>query len=418
MSRLADDDPNRHEIEQVSRVTSREENQPDLEIPPDRDVAPRPHPLPETGTETTADSAGFTKWQTVIWREWSRCEDDGYAYYLFDLIKNTTFGWKFIVTMAVLGTMLGALAGYTIGAIMASGGLYFGPLNLSAFPPVILGLLMAITGGLIGVEGSRRFRALYFWWQGQPSASLVERSLQEAVTQRPAVKHIWAEPLQRLEQEKKRPPQPTQLIETLNSRNWGDRFVAQKTLVVIGGKAAQPLQEIAKDEANPLQKMSMWLLSCIEQETANKFAWRTDNTLCPHCLTRFEPQQIDVGVGVTFTCYGCRVCGQSRDYLYLPDGVVALLHNSANQKMVEKEGQLRVNWLVDRTLFDFDWVGIAQATDEEVERFAVQVGNDTDPFRRPHYRQMPCLIAAECQLSENTLRVLRHTFGKVKRQAK
>ena len=199
----------------------------------------------------------------------------------------------------------------------------------------------------------------------------------------------------------------------LGSPNWEDRFVAQKTLVAIGGEATQPLQEIARDESNPLQKMGIWLLSCIEQETANRFAWRIDHTLCPHCLTRFEPQQIEVSVGVAFTCYGCRVCGQSREYLYLPRGVVAILDTSTNNVLAQKKGRLRVNWAAKRTLFDFDWVGIAHATDEDVERFAVQVGNDTDPVRQPRYRQMQCIISPECHLSENTLRVLRHTFGQV-----
>jgi len=51
-----------------------------------------------------------------------------------------------------------------------------------------------------------------------------------------------------------------------------------------------------------------------------------------------------------------------------------------------------------------------------VERFAVQVGNDTDPFRRPRYRQMRCVVKPECNLSENTLRILDSVFGQVVRQ--
>ena len=273
---------------------------------------------------------------------------------------------------------------------------------------------MAITGGLIGVEGSRRFRALYFWWQGQPSASLVERSLRQAIARHPAAERVWAEPLQRLAQEKKQPDQPGQLIKTLGSSNWGDRFVAQKTLVAIGGAATPTLQEVAQDEANSLQKIGLWLLSCIEQETANKFAWRTDSTLCPHCLTRFDARSVEVGVGVSFSYYGCRVCGQSQDYLYLPGGVVAMLDASSNQKLAERDGRLRINWTVNRVLFDFDGVAITHATDEDVERFAVQVGNDTDPWRSARYRQMQCIIASDCQLSENTQRILQHTFGQVK----
>ena len=54
--------------------------------------------------------------------------------------------------------------------------------------------------------------------------------------------------------------------------------------------------------------------------------------------------------------------------------------------------------------------------DEEVERFAVQVGNDTDGSRRSRYQEMACIISPECQLSESATRVLDHIFGKVVRK--
>jgi hypothetical protein len=72
-----------------------------------------------------------------------------------------------------------------------------------------------------------------------------------------------------------------------------------------------------------------------------------------------------------------------------------------------------VNWLTHRKLFDFDEVEIAQTTDEDVERFAVQVGNDTDPKRKPRYQKMRCVVSSECQLSENTMRILERMFGTV-----
>jgi hypothetical protein len=48
-----------------------------------------------------------------------------------------------------------------------------------------------------------------------------------------------------------------------------------------------------------------------------------------------------------------------------------------------------------------------------VERFAVQVGNDTDPVRQEFYRFMRCVISPDCRLSDNTIRILRRTFGQV-----
>jgi hypothetical protein len=70
-----------------------------------------------------------------------------------------------------------------------------------------------------------------------------------------------------------------------------------------------------------------------------------------------------------------------------------------------QDGLLQVNWLARQALFDFDQIEIIRATDEDVERFTVQAGNDTDAFRRPGYALMRCLIAPDCRLSENTLRI-------------
>jgi hypothetical protein len=112
--------------------------------------------------------------------------------------------------------------------------------------------------------------------------------------------------------------------------------------------------------------------------------------------------------------YGCRICRRSWELLYCPAGIVAVLDQSWAKKYAMEADVLRVNWLEYRTMFDFDRIEIVQATDEEVERFVVQAGNDTDELRQPFYRQMRCLLG--CRLSENTLRILQNQFGQVERQ--
>jgi len=74
---------------------------------------------------------------------------------------------------------------------------------------------------------------------------------------------------------------------------------------------------------------------------------------------------------------------------------------------------LRVNWLIERNLFDFQAVEIVQASDEDIEQFANQVSNDTNSTRQPYYRRMRCYIASGCNISENTLKILRQQFGLV-----
>ena len=83
------------------------------------------------------------------------------------------------------------------------------------------------------------------------------------------------------------------------------------------------------------------------------------------------------------------------------------------------DGQIfRIYWTFHQQVCDFTSVQIIHATDEEVERFAVQVGNDTDPYRASRYKKMRCILGPRCHLSENTVRILRRMFGKVTRISK
>jgi hypothetical protein len=363
-------------------------------------------------------------WQTTLWREWCRTQDEDYAYYLFDLVKSTALGWKFVAAIAALGGVGGLLAGYVLGSILTAnvsmqlgpwlvGRLEFGPFNLSGVLLTLLTWGLGLAGGIFGVLASRKYRVWYFWWQGQPSASRVERALRQAAEQHPGAKEVWTDPLARLERLKSQELTPEQVINLFNSPDWQDRFAARKALVSRGGEVTGALQAVAADRLNPLWQTAIWLLTAIEQETANAYAWRVNDTLCPHCLARYSPRLVDFPWGIDFTYYGCRECGQSREFLLVPRGVVAVLDNAWSEQQTHQDGLLRVNWLVWRNLFDFDWIEIVQATDEDVERFAVQIGNDTDPTRRGRYQEIPCYIAPSCHLSENTLRILRRMFGQV-----
>lgn len=71
------------------------------------------------------------------------------------------------------------------------------------------------------------------------------------------------------------------------------------------------------------------------------------------------------------------------------------------------------NWLTKQRIFDFDEVRILHATDEEIERFVIQVGNDTDVVRKSKQKAIRCLIASDCGISENSVRVLKHILGQI-----
>ncbi len=135
--------------------------------------------------------------------------------------------------------------------------------------------------------------------------------------------------------------------------------------------------------------------------------------LCQNCLTNYEVHKIgSLWSTESFKYYGCRICCESQNSFEV-QSVVALLDAEAKESVFEQHRILRINWLAARRLFDFDTVRVIKATDEDVERFAVQVGNDTDKTRKSGYQQIKCNISSDCGLSENTLRILRRTFGVV-----
>ncbi len=311
---------------------------------------------------------------------------------------------------------------------------------------VLLGWLVGLLGG--GVLGSisrwwslpagqlelaeiYRYRTLLVWWAKRPPAAALEAALRRHTAGEP-----WLQLLRRLEAQRQQAHPFTGLVSRLHSESWTDRFIARHTLVSLGHEALRYLLALAGDSRSSQRQTARWLARSIGHETTDHLAGRARQMICPACLTGCGSYAIrEAGLSITY--YGCRTCGQSREFLHCPQGVVAVLDTgwteasprrggwlhwvfgtgSGNPPELKKQaqdgGQLRVNWLAHRQLFDFDRVAIVRATDEEVERFAVQVGNDTDPVRQPHYRQMQCVVGPEARLSENTRRILERAFGKV-----
>ena len=251
--------------------------------------------------------------------------------------------------------------------------------------------------------------------QERPLAGEVETALRLAGQLWPQTQAAWTDSLRLLDEERQQPASPTQLVADLQSSDWVRRFVARHTLSTLGGEAAAPVvAAVAADERSSVRDVAIWLLRSIEAETRDRLSAHSSRLLCPRCLVRFYANEVLVTDLPPFVYYGCRACGQSREFLEWPDEVVTVLDKGMDAAYIEQDGLLRGNWLQFRSLFDCDWVEIIQATDEDVERFAVQVGNDTDLFRKPHYQTMPCLVNPKCRLSDNTLRILEHIFGEVK----
>jgi hypothetical protein len=186
-------------------------------------------------------------------------------------------------------------------------------------------------------------------------------------------------------------------------------------VVAAGGVVAPALQIIAREESL-LRTVGVQMLEDIARAT-QRLGGQAEQLLCPRCLVRCYAHRADLPWQPDVTYYGCRTCHQSQEFIDCPQGIVAVLNAAWQSAQTLHNGLLGVNWLVRRALFDFDRVEIIRATDKDVEQFAMQVGNDADPFRKPRYAQVRCVVSPRCSLSENTLRVLESTFGRVEMSA-
>ncbi|MEM7345155.1 MAG: hypothetical protein AAF485_12995 [Chloroflexota bacterium] len=184
-------------------------------------------------------------------------------------------------------------------------------------------------------------------------------------------------------------------------------------VLALGGDAVPGLLALHGYDGVIFQRISENLLYDIGSHTRKRLAWKLTRLLCPYCLTRPDKLAAKISWTETMTYYGCRSCGQSNHFLK-GERTIALLDAGISEKVTETTDEIRINWLVERTLFDFDAVQIDNATDEDVERFLVQMGNDTDEWRVKRYPQVSCMVASTCDLSINTQRLLERQFKEVR----
>ena len=223
--------------------------------------------------------------------------------------------------------------------------------------------------------------------------------------------HAWGKRLRRLEREKLDEDPVHELVSDLESYHWRTRFIARHLLLFRGGEVIETLQTIASDHASDIQHIATWLIKSIGAETSQRLGAEPKNWLCLRCFIRCDAHYLSWKQILIY--YGCRACRRSWGLIYWPQDVICTLGSDWIETYRQHNNRFQVNWFKHQTLFDFDNIEIIEATDEEVERFAVQVGNDTDPQRKAKYGKAHCKIDANCQLSENSRRILESIFGEV-----
>jgi hypothetical protein len=184
-------------------------------------------------------------------------------------------------------------------------------------------------------------------------------------------------------------------------------------IIVLGGEIVPLLHTIAVDEQHALRPVAIQWLCNIEAETEFRLGHQTSDFLCPSCLIRCAAHQIDISSMHSVKYYGCRSCGQSQEFMNHSGPIIARLDNQMTTKILEQEEVLIVNWFAHQSVFDFDKIQIIRATDEEVERFVVNLGNNSDELQQSSYKKMNCVVLSACSLSDNTMRILKHRFGQI-----
>lgn len=180
------------------------------------------------------------------------------------------------------------------------------------------------------------------------------------------------------------------------------------SVLALGGEVIEPLIK-AK---HILPSIAPQLIQDIALDTHKRIGDDPSSYLCLPCLARCTLHTANLSLVQQINYYGCRICRQSRSVVRWKKPIVAVLDNTIEQPE-PRNGVIRENWITSRRLFDFNEVQILQANDEEIERFAIQVGNDTDVERKSRQKQIRCVISSTCKISENTLRILKNMFGQI-----
>jgi hypothetical protein len=184
-------------------------------------------------------------------------------------------------------------------------------------------------------------------------------------------------------------------------------------IIAVGGELIPHLEELYSEMVG-LRPIITDLTWNIGRHTKSRIAAQAAQLFCADCLTWCAVHKVFFDWNVTYY-YGCRTCKQSQEFFHT-DRLIVVLDRQMEDEVRQENRTLWANWFAQQAVFDFHAVEIIKASDEEVERFAVQIGNDTELWRSPRYRQMPCVVHTTCGLSENTLKILRRTFGSVSLQ--
>ncbi len=86
-------------------------------------------------------------------------------------------------------------------------------------------------------------------------------------------------------------------------------------IVALGGDVVPTLQAIINSKKSKILKsLTLELLYDIGQDTEKRLKSQAAQLLCPQCLVHCDIHKVDLPYLSSVTYYGCRACGQSREF--------------------------------------------------------------------------------------------------------
>ena len=113
--------------------------------------------------------------------------------------------------------------------------------------------------------------------------------------------------------------------------------------------------------------------------------------------------------GDRFYYLGCRKCESTINSVRTKK-VVAVLDSEMNEPLTLKQEALRVNWLVHQAPFDFNTLEIGPCSEDEITKFCIDIGNDSDTYRTPRYSSVKVKVKNGVQLSNHSKAQLGRFF--------
>ncbi len=196
--------------------------------------------------------------------------------------------------------------------------------------------------------------------------------------------------------------------------NWlADLADEYANIIAVGGELVPSLVVMMNSGTKLERQLAWYLTAAIGSSTQRELQKQVKQLLCINCYARCSDHKVSMMWPHITTYYGCRICHQSRQF-YRCKRSIAVLDEQMQIDVAQEDETLLINWLIWRKPCDFGAIRIIDATDEDVERFVVQMSNDVDVVRRERLSKILCRVSATHTLSENTMRILERTFENVK----